>query len=720
MRPIRSATIAAVLAVMIATLAPATVLGKKSAQAWNGDLPIRQPWLRDHMPDDALVYFRIPHLLGLLSTPKGSTMDAALRSTPHVENLVKLRKGIAANVLVQIPMFADLRLRLFERHLRSPIEITAFMAPAPSALIAFNVDLESNDALYELFEVFALSSTDFNLAGPLDDQGIGEINGPPMPLFLKFDADSGLLLLNGGPAVTRESFAALTASVASKKKHRMASMERNIDESGQGLFFWIDSQQAIPAMQAFLPPEGLAGLNELGLDKVRAAALGWGVANGKGRLSIVADVPVENSRRFLPYVNNKLSAKSAGKPDGLLLLSVPPASEFSRIEALSLQTASVDARQGWLKAKASFREMAGVSIEELLGAIGPEVMIIFDAAGDYTALRLRDKKLWQKMLSHVSEQSGTGPDEKRIKGKTYYHWSLPGSFGLGDEQTQTDAGWFMDLMRKQREHIYWTIDGDYLYAASVPQPLIERAARGAKTDVGKWLQTDQRVDATNALLSMTGTNKKLPKRFYALYIEVLQFLADVAETEIDVWSMPTAAQLDLPEAGAVAFTLNLGNPNISAELMFENNPFEILFGGGGSYIAIAGIAAAIAIPAYQDYTIRAKVSEGLNISAGLKAEVTEFYLDNGRFPGETEASGMSITVDAGRYVDAVLVESDTGSIVVVYKADAIPDGGELYLEPVVEDGQVTWSCSGTIADKHLPAACREPSSRIESKDRVLH
>jgi len=709
MRPIRSATIVAVLAVMIAALAPATVLGKKSAQAWKGDLPIRQPWLRDHMPDDALVYFRVPHLLGLLSTPKGSVMDAALRSTPHVENLTKLRKGIAANVLVQIPMFADLRLRLFEQHLRSPIEVAAFVAPAPSALIAFNVDLESNDALYELFELFALASPAFNLAGPLDDQGIGEINGPGMPLFLKFDADSGLMLLNGGPAVTRESFAALAASIAGEKPHRMASMEHNIDESGQGLFFWIDSEQALPALEAFLPPESFAGLKELGLDKVRAAALGWGVANGKGRLSVVADVPVENGRDFLPYVNNKLSAKSAGKPDGLLLLSVPTANEFSRIEVLSLQMASVESRQAWQKDKAAFREVAGISIEELLGAIGPEIMIIFDAAGDYAALRLRDKNLWEKMLSHISERTGVSPDEKRIDGKTYYHWSLPGSIDLGEEQAQNAAGWFVNLVQKQREHFYWTIDGDFLYAASVPQPLIERAAKRARTDVGKWLQTDQRVDATNALLSITGTNKKLPKRLYALYIEAMQFLADIAETEIDVWSMPTAAQLDLPDEGVVAFTLNLGNPNISAELVFENNPFEVLLSGGGSYMVVAGIVTAIAIPAYQDYTIRAKVSEGLIVSAGLKAELTEYYLSNGRFPGETEASRMSTNVDAGSHVDAVLVEPDTGSIVVVYKEGAIPGGGELYLEPVVEDGQITWSCSGstTIAHKHLPAVCRE-------------
>ena len=327
MRLIRSAAISATLAIVIAAASPSPAFGNDKAQAWKGDLPIRQPWLRDHMPDEALVYFRVPHILGLLSTPKGNAMDPALRSTAHVENLTRIKKGIAENVLEQIPMFADLRVRLFQEHLRSPVEIAAFMAPAPSALIAFNLDLESNDALYEIFEVFALISPNFALEGPLDDQGIGAINGPGIPLFLKFNADSGLMLINGGPAVTRESFVALIDAVAGENQHRMATMEQDIDESGQGLFFWIDSEQAMPALQAFLPPEQLADLNELGLNNVRAAAIGWGVSNGKGRLAIIADIPTENNRDYLPYVNNKLSAKSVGNPDGLFLLSVPTADE---------------------------------------------------------------------------------------------------------------------------------------------------------------------------------------------------------------------------------------------------------------------------------------------------------------------------------------------------------------------------------------------------------
>jgi len=707
---IRSAAIFSALLFFCATLSPVAALGDDRAQTWKEELPVRQPWLRDHLPDDALIYFRIPHFLGLLATPKGNSLDAALRSNSNVENLVKIKQGIAENVLEQVPLFADLRIRLFEKHLRSPLEVAAFMAPAPSALVALNLDLDSNDALYEVFEVFALISPNFTLAGPLDDQGYGQINGTPVPLFLKFDAASGRMLLNGGPAVTRESFAALIESVAAGNDHRMASMEGDIDESGQGLFFWIDAEQALPAMQTFMQPDQIAELSQLGLDQVRAAAIGWGVSDHKGRLAIVADVPTDTGRDFLPYVNNNLSAKSVGDPDGLILLSIPAAADFARIEALSLQSASVESRTDWVRGKAAFREVTGVSVEDLLGAIGPEVMVIFDAAGDYAAWRVRDRKLWDDLLLRIAEKVGNKPDEKRIAGKTYYHWSMPVQFDWMENDSTTGSDWLQSLLLNQRDHLYWTIDDDgFLYTASVPQILMERTAKGAKTDIGQWLTEVQRIDASHAVLSLTGTNKKLPKRFYAVYIEIMQLLADIAQTEIDVWSMPTAAQLGLPDDGAIGFTVKLGEPNLAVELMFENNPLEALIGGGGGFVVVAGVLAAIAIPAYQDYETRAKVSEGLSLAASKKIAVTEYYSANGRFPGETEADEMSISASAGKFVRSVVVNPDTGTIVISYEEDTLPDGGELYLQPGVDaNGTVSWSCSSnTIADKHLPAACRD-------------
>ncbi len=140
-------------------------------------------------------------------------------------------------------------------------------------------------------------------------------------------------------------------------------------------------------------------------------------------------------------------------------------------------------------------------------------------------------------------------------------------------------------------------------------------------------------------------------------------------------------------------------------------------------VAIIGILAAIAIPAYQDYTIRAQVSEGLSLAAGSKAAVTEYYQDRGVMPADNATAGLSAATDIkGNYVDEVGVGSDSansvasGVIEVQYsssgdqKANDSIDGATLILSPVTSAGSVDWNCRGGNIldgqDKWLPNACR--------------
>ena len=128
-------------------------------------------------------------------------------------------------------------------------------------------------------------------------------------------------------------------------------------------------------------------------------------------------------------------------------------------------------------------------------------------------------------------------------------------------------------------------------------------------------------------------------------------------------------------------------------------------------VAIIGILAAIAIPAYQDYTIRAQVSEGLNLSGGAKAAVTEYSQDRGVFPVNNTQAGLSAATDIeGKYVTSVSV-GPSGVVTVLYGNDAHALIGTKSIEmtPTNNTGSVSWACltKGTeIANKHLPAACR--------------
>ena len=128
-------------------------------------------------------------------------------------------------------------------------------------------------------------------------------------------------------------------------------------------------------------------------------------------------------------------------------------------------------------------------------------------------------------------------------------------------------------------------------------------------------------------------------------------------------------------------------------------------------VAIIGILAAIAIPAYQDYTIRAQVTEGVNLMAGAKAAVTETFNDTGSFPTSNPAAGLPNKVSIkGSYVSQVEVGTG-GAITATFgnKANSkitVANKNTCSVTPTDNGGSVTWKGTCTFDEKWRPKAFR--------------
>lgn len=127
-------------------------------------------------------------------------------------------------------------------------------------------------------------------------------------------------------------------------------------------------------------------------------------------------------------------------------------------------------------------------------------------------------------------------------------------------------------------------------------------------------------------------------------------------------------------------------------------------------VAIIGILAAVAVPMYLDYAVRAQIADGLNVAGGAKSAVTEYYQDRGVFPTNNTQAGVETAGNIqGKYVGSVGVANEVISITYGNDANAVINGEVVTLTADTSSaGSVQWVCAsgGVIQGKHLPSACR--------------
>jgi prepilin-type N-terminal cleavage/methylation domain-containing protein len=124
-------------------------------------------------------------------------------------------------------------------------------------------------------------------------------------------------------------------------------------------------------------------------------------------------------------------------------------------------------------------------------------------------------------------------------------------------------------------------------------------------------------------------------------------------------------------------------------------------------VAIVGILAAVALPAYQDYTIRAQAAELMALTDGAKVAVTESYQTTGTLPASNNVAGYGGA--SGKYTESVVIGANGLITATANSTNANTElrGKTITLAPTASTaGTLVWACGGTLEDKYRPSSCR--------------
>lgn len=122
-------------------------------------------------------------------------------------------------------------------------------------------------------------------------------------------------------------------------------------------------------------------------------------------------------------------------------------------------------------------------------------------------------------------------------------------------------------------------------------------------------------------------------------------------------------------------------------------------------VAIVGILTAIALPAYQDYTARAQLSEGLSLASGAKPAVAEYHANHGEYPQTLEQAGYAGGL--GKYITSTTIGAN-GQIIATLGGSASNKitGQTISLTPTLQaSGNLSWNCTSSASAKYLPSSC---------------
>ena len=659
------------------------------------DTVSRPARLNSMLPSNTLAYLRIPNVWGFLASPKGNALSNALKDNQHVTLVKNLREALFKTLQPQKIGKKKLS-SLFFYHLRAPVEI-AVLAPLnnkpadPLLLIHTRVNFKSTAVLNQYLNELSQEVPGLKLAQPVAATSPGEIHYQKLRYKLYYDAATRDVTLVGSRSIDTVDANRLKAGLQ-KHKHPMSAMEQKIDASGKGLFVYLDLDATYSALGNTVPE---IGMMRMSLVFAKQVAAGWGVANGKSRIKMIARMPWD-FHAYTSVMGKDLPLTSAGIPDIIAVLAIPGPGHWRSLRAML--TASPQGKS-FTSLLAQTQQALGVSVEQVLESVGPNLVLLYDKTGEYLALQIRDKKKFRLMLDKLIAARKLHYKKTKQAGITIHYLKVPIS---ADNDIAKDAPFPLNLHFAQKMHFYWAEEGDYIVLANVPQMLTDRARFPNKLTLGDWLKQSQRQDTENTALLLSTTINGSARASYYYYLQILQVLGDTFSYPVDLTKLPSAAELNFPVQGTYGFQLDLMRDGLSVELTFENNPLEFIVASRSLLaIAVVTVTAAIAIPAYTEHAKRVKISAAVNAANSYKTAVSQYYQANKKFPDAAAASKITSSPRHRHASYRIRIEPGTGKIIATIRGS-----GKITLVPTAGGNTLTWSCVTTIQYRLVPSQCR--------------
>ena len=671
--------------------------------------PQKTTWLTNHLPAETIAYLNIPTPWNYLFDAKADVMHGVQSLASHQQQVDLIKQGVKDNYFKLIPAaYQDLITMLLE-HMQTSLEVAVINnSPAaflPTVAVASRLQNINGVALANKMNAMLKMIDPRIKLEPQSQPGQWQFQINQFPVFMQYDEADGKLLIYGGMGAKADQFTTLWNEQNSSELTTIKALSRQSDPSGLNLKMWLATAKIYQFGQAFLPPEQQQMMLQFGLNQMEYLWLGFESAQGHSALAMHMLMPDVGWRQLLPKATDWFDVELASIPRSVVQLTLPTAEQVQQaINYLEIEQKLNDKDRKDLALLHEIEASLGFELLDFFRANYQQAYWVKDDAGSWIAMKVKDQTLHEQMSSSLYEYFDIHPELKTLAGQQVWqaHFSVYQAILDKNDDLSQQTEEVREMMGIFKEHSYWYQKDDVFYMSSVPQVLAEKQNASQPIMLSEWLDNQQRSDWRSAIFAYGKDIKHMPQDLYHMYLLVLQGMGDLAQTEVDLFALPTASELNLPDSGRVNLVLSSDADKVSLILGYDYTWIEGLLSaeGGMTSVAVLAVLTAYAVPAYRDYTVRAKIGEQLAMAAGVKMAVAEQFYTQNSFAGVVDMIDLSNTQISVDEVTGVIT-IDLDGVDSVFQA-----GDELYLEPLVTESHIEWTCYGNISERYLPPSCR--------------